>query len=81
MEAIGAHFGGSENVATETINFLNVSEAKIQVKENLCRFIPATIEIIDDQRGNIFLNFGDISSIIPPSKVHGDLFTYEFSIL
>ncbi|TYK28319.1 uncharacterized protein E5676_scaffold600G001450 [Cucumis melo var. makuwa] len=27
---IGAHFGGLENIAVETINFINVSEAKIQ---------------------------------------------------
>ena len=63
----------------ETLNFVNVSKAKIQVKENLCVFIPATLEINDEKRGNIFLNFGDISSVNPPSKVRGDLFVYDFS--
>ena len=28
------YFGGLDNIAAETINFLNVSKAKIQVKEN-----------------------------------------------
>lgn len=63
----------------ETLKFLNVSEAKIQVKENLCGFIPAMIEINDEKKGSIFLNFGDISSITPPSKVGGDLFVCDFS--
>ena len=35
FEVIGAHFGGLENIAVETINFINVSEANIQVKENV----------------------------------------------
>ena len=47
FEVIGAHFGGLEKIAAETINF-------IQVKENICGFIPATIEISDERRGNIF---------------------------
>ncbi|TYK16775.1 DNA/RNA polymerases superfamily protein [Cucumis melo var. makuwa] len=78
-DLIGAHFGGLENIAFETINFINVSEAKIQAKENLCGFIPATIEISDEREGNIFLNFGVISLFNPPSKVLGDLFTHNFS--
>ncbi|KAA0031952.1 Retrotransposable element Tf2 [Cucumis melo var. makuwa] len=56
-----------------------MEEAKIQAKENLCGFIPATIEISDEREGNIFLNFGVISLFNPPSKVLGDLFTHNFS--
>ena len=63
--------GVLENIAAETINFINVSVAKIQVKENLCGFILAPIEISDERRGNI-LNFGDISISNQPSKVQGD---------
>lgn len=31
FEAIGAYFGGLENIATDTLNLLNCSEAKIKV--------------------------------------------------
>ena len=54
FEVIGAHFGGLENIAVETINFINVSEAKIQVMENLCGFIPATIEIFMKEEETFF---------------------------
>ena len=60
FEATGTYFGGLESIATKTLNHLNCVEAKIQVKQNLCGFIPSTIEIKDENRGNIFLNFGDI---------------------
>ena len=33
FKVIGDHFGGLENIASETLNLLNVSEAKIQVKK------------------------------------------------
>ena len=42
----------------ETLNFVNVLEAKIQVNENSFGFISATIEINNEKRGNIFLKFG-----------------------
>ena len=70
FEAIGSYFGGLESIATETLNLLIVAE-KIQVKRNLCGFMPATIEISDEHRGNIFLNFGDLVSLDPPTKVIG----------
>lgn len=79
FEAIGAYFGGFENIATATLNLLNCSEAKIQVKCNLCGFILATIEIKDEKRGNIFLSFGDIEIMEAPTKVHGDLFVKDFT--
>ena len=79
FEAIGAHYGGLENIASGTLNLLNCSEAKIQVKKNLCGFMPSTIEIKDGKQGNIFLNFGDIEIIDPLSKVKGALFTRDFT--
>ena len=45
----------------------------------MCGFNSTTIEIFDERRGNIFLNFGDISIFNPPSKVQGNLFTHDFS--
>ena len=47
FEAIGAYFGGLEDIAAETLNLLNCSEAKIKVKRNLCGLMPSTIEIMD----------------------------------
>ena len=47
LKIIGDHFGGLENIASETNNLLNVSEAKIQVKRNQCGFVPATLETTD----------------------------------
>lgn len=79
FEAIGAYFGGLENIAIETLNLLNCPKAKIQVKKNLCGFMPPTIEIKDKKRGNIFLNFRDIKLIDPPSKVKGALFVKDFT--
>lgn len=79
FEAIGAYFGGLEAIATDTLNLLNVFEAKIQVKKNLCGFIPSTIEISDKKRGSTFLNFGDIESIEPPGKVKDELCVKDFS--
>lgn len=35
------------------------------MKRNLCGFVPSTIEIIDVNRGKIFLNFGDIEIMDP----------------
>lgn len=53
FEAVGAYFGGLENIATET-NLLNCLEAKIQVKKNLYGFMLPTIEIEYEKRDNIF---------------------------
>lgn len=68
-----------ESIANETLNLLNVSEAKIQVRKNLYGFMPATIEIQDERRGNIFLNFGDIETTKAPKEIHGALFLKDFS--
>lgn len=40
--------------------------------------MPSTIEIINVQRENIFLNFGDIKALDPPAISHGDLFLKDF---
>lgn len=39
FEVIRKHFGRLENIANETLNLTNCSEARIQVKENLCGFM------------------------------------------
>ena len=72
FKVIGEYWG-LENVATETLNQTNWSELRIQVKQNLCGFIPAIIVITDFNRGNIFLNFGDIESLDSPSILKGGL--------
>lgn len=50
FEAVREQFGGLENITTETLNLLNISEAKILVKHNLCGFMLATLEIMDFNR-------------------------------
>lgn len=45
FEAIGAHFMGLESNAPETLNLINCTEAIIQVRRNLCGFMPSTIEL------------------------------------
>ena len=47
------------------MNLINVSEARIQVKKNLCGFVPSTIEITDLKRGHIYLHFGDFEFLNP----------------
>ena len=65
FKVIGDHFGGLLDIASETLNLINVSEAQIQVKKNLCGFVPSTIEITDLKRGNIHLHFGDFEFLNP----------------
>ncbi|XP_038904899.1 uncharacterized protein LOC120091119 isoform X2 [Benincasa hispida] len=79
FEAIGKYFGGLESIAMEILNLIKVLDAIIKVKENLCGFVPATIEVSNEKRGSIYLNFGDISTSNPPSKVKGDLFESDFT--
>ena len=55
FEAIKDHFEELEEIATETLNFTDCSEAHIKVKKNQCGFVPSTIEISDQKRGKIFL--------------------------
>ncbi|TYJ98837.1 putative 3,4-dihydroxy-2-butanone kinase isoform X5 [Cucumis melo var. makuwa] len=71
LEVIGDHFRGLTDIAFETLNLTNVSEARIQVKKNLCGFVPSTIEITDLKCRNIYLHFGDFEFLNPtgPSKV------------
>lgn len=40
--------------------------------------MPSTIKITDFNRGNIFLNFGDIENIDPPSSTKGSLIIKDF---
>lgn len=41
--------------------------------------MPATIEIVDEKRGNIFLNFRDIECIGDFNSIKGALFLTNFS--
>lgn len=70
FEAIGEYFGGFVRVSSETLNMTMVFEARIQVMSNLCGFMPATIEIKDSCRRNIYLHFGDVSIIDSPNVIH-----------
>ena len=79
FKVIRDHIGGLENIASETLNLLNVSEAKIQVKRNQCGFILATLEIIDFNQGHFFLHFGDSEHIKPPPLTKGHLSFEDFS--
>lgn len=76
--AIGAFFEGLESIATNTLNLFHGSEAKVQVKRNLCGYIPSTTEIIDVNCGNNFLNFRDIEAIDPSKVVKGKLLVKNF---
>lgn len=78
FKAIGEYFGELEEIAKETLNLQNCSKALIRVKRNLCGFIPSTIEIIDVNRGKIFLNFGDIE-IMDPRNITKCLYVYQIS--
>ena len=66
FEAIRVHFLGPIEIATQTLKFTNCSEAHIQVKKNMCGFVPSTIKILDLKRGNIFLHYGDFEFFSPP---------------
>ena len=79
FKVIEDHFGGLENVASETLNLLNVSKGKIQVKRNHCGFVSATLEIVYFNRENFFLHFGDFELIKPPPLTKGRLSFEEFS--
>ena len=57
------------------------SEARIRVRKNLCDFLPATIELKNESRGNFFLNFGDNESIDNPDIAIKGIFLVTFLIL
>lgn len=41
--------------------------------------MPSTIEIINHNRGNIFLNFGDTEALDPPTITTGPLLVNDFT--
>ena len=55
----------------DTLNLTNCREARIQVKQSLCGFVPSTIEITDSRRRKIFLNFVDFECLNPPFPTGG----------
>ena len=65
FKAIGDHFGGLKEIASKTLNFINYSETHIKVKKNLCGFVPSTIKISYQKRGNMFLYFGEFEFLSP----------------
>ncbi|XP_050946413.1 uncharacterized protein LOC107992196 [Cucumis melo] len=50
---------------------INYSKAKIKVSQNLCGFLPATVELRDENQGNIFFNFGDFEALEDPKVIEG----------
>ena len=52
------YFRGLEEIVLDTLNLIDCSEARIQVR--ICGFLPATSEIKNTLRASFFLNFGDI---------------------
>ena len=68
FEAIGDHFGGLIDIATETLNLINYSEARLLVTKIICGFVPSTVEISDHKRGSIFLYYGDIEFLSRPNS-------------
>uniref|UniRef100_A0A9I9EFP3 Uncharacterized protein n=1 Tax=Cucumis melo TaxID=3656 RepID=A0A9I9EFP3_CUCME len=62
----------------DTLNLTNYNEARIQVKQNLCGFVPSTIQITDPKKGNIFLNFGDFECLKPPFLTVGTIMVSDF---
>ena len=75
-----SYVGGLVSIANETLNVVNVVEAKIQVQKHVCCFIPSTIDISDEKKGNIFLNFGYIECLEPTIKVQGALFIKDIQL-
>lgn len=55
FEAIGCHFGGLISISSSTLNRLDCCLAKVEVKRNLCGFVPNLIEIKDGMLGSIFI--------------------------
>ena len=49
FEAIASYYDGLVSIANETLNIVNVTEAKIQVQKNLCGFMSSNIEILDEK--------------------------------
>ena len=78
FEAIGAYLRGLESISSDTLNIPSICVDKIQVNKKLCGFILSTIEITNEERENIFLNFGGIEQVDRPCKVEGALFAKDF---
>lgn len=57
FEAIGNHFGGLVRISFNTLNLINLFEARIQVRQNLCGFMPASLEIKNNLSGNVSYSF------------------------
>lgn len=69
FEAVGKHFESLVSITTQILNLLDCTRACIQVKRNLCGFVPACIEVKDAKNG-VFLKFGYASSLVPQSIVN-----------
>lgn len=58
------------SIVYDILNLINIVEAQIPVNHNLCGFVPATLEIQDKVKGNVFLYFGDIVVLESPKIIH-----------
>ena len=56
---------------------ISCSEA-IKVSQNLCGFLPATVELRSEIQGHIFLNFGDFEVMENPKVIEGALFLKDY---
>ena len=79
FKAIGGYFEGLESISLETMNLINCLEAKIKVSQYICSILPATVELQDAFRGNIFLNFGNIKAIEAPKAIEEALLISDFN--
>lgn len=52
FEVSGTYLGGLEEVSLKTLNLIDCLEVLLQVKDNLCDFFPASIEIKDPRLGS-----------------------------
>lgn len=52
FEAIGRYNRGLVSISSKTLNMLDISKAIIQVKKNLCGFLPSSVVVNDPRLGS-----------------------------
>lgn len=67
--AFRKHFGGVISISSQTLNLFDCTRARIQVKKNLVVFFQLILKSRTPRLVILFLKFGDISSLDPPSIV------------
>lgn len=59
FDAIGSHFGGLVCISSNTLNLLDCMAAFIEVNQNVCGFLPASIETNDPRLGSFTFRVAD----------------------